>query len=257
MEVTLHNKLKDPTSAPAFDHSCNPRCEPSRATNSAAKKLLYVPHYSVERSVDIDLDQVNKELEIANHGKWASYNNDVKGKRGAGLSTYWNARMLRNFVPDSEFGFGETLDYMEQIGRENEVVNGLVPPSSLTQTPLFDEVPYLVSLVERFVTIDMCDRIMISRIEHNQRINWHSHNYYEKTYSHAYLHIPLKTNVGTEMLVYMDDKIHRQHYGVGEAWIINTQHNHAVNNKINSEDRYHILVLANFEDKKFNELLLD
>ena len=257
MEIELHKKLRDVKNAPAFDPSCHPRCDPSRAIHPAAKKLLYVPHYNVARNMEIDLDQVNREIEIANHGKWASYNNDVKGIRGAGLSTYWNARMLRNFVPDSEFGFGETLDYMEQLGRQNEVIDGRVPPSSLTLTPLFYEVPYLVSLIERFVTIDMCDRIMISRVEHNQRINWHSHNSYEKTDSHAYLHIPLQTDPETEMLVFMDDILHRQHYGIGEAWVINTQHNHAVNNKINSKDRYHILILANFEDRKFNELLLD
>lgn len=257
MEIRLHEKLLDVKSAPAYDPSCDPRCEPNRAVHQIAKKLLYVPHYNVARNMEIDLNQVNKEIDIINHGKWASYNNDVKGIRGAGLSTYWNARMLRNFIPDSEFGFGETLDYMEQIGRSEEVINGRVSPSSLTATPLFYEVPYIVSLIERFVTIDMCDRILISKIATHQRINWHSHNYYEKIYSHAYLHIPLQTDSNTEMLVYMDGKLHKQHYSVGDAWIINTQHNHAVNNKMNNKDRYHILILANFEDPKFNELFLD
>lgn len=257
MEINLHSKLQNIKEAPAFDHTCDPRCDPSRAKHKLAKKLLYIPHYKLADNLDLDFDLINNELEIVNSGKWASYNNDVKGVRGAGLSTYWNARMLRNFVPDSEFGFGETLDYMEQLGRAGEIINGRVSPDSLTQTPLFYELPYITSIIERFVTISLCDRILISRVEHNQRINWHSHNYYETEYTHAYLHIPLRTDSNTEMLVYMDDTLHRQHYGVNEAWIINTQHNHAVNNKMNSSDRYHIMVLANFEDPKFNELFLD
>ena len=257
MEIELHPKLQDIENAPAFDKSCHPRCDPNRATTPIAKKLLYIPHYRLANNLELDTDKINAELEIVAHGKWASYNNDVKGIRGAGFSTYWNARMLRNFVPDSEFGFGETMDYMEQLGRSDEIKEGRVPPEYLTQTPLFNEIPYIVSIIERFVTIDMCDRILISRVENQQRINWHSHNYYEKTYTHAYLHIPLQTDESTEMLVYMDGILHRQHYNVGEAWVINTQHNHAVNNKLNSKDRYHILVLANFEDPKFNALFLD
>jgi hypothetical protein len=54
----------------------------------------------------------------------------------------------------------------------------------------------------------------------------------------------------------MDNTLHVQHYDVGTAWIINTQHNHAVNN-YEGDDRYHILVLASFEDPRFNALLLD
>jgi hypothetical protein len=97
---------------------------------------------------------------------------------------------------------------------------------------------------------------MISKIDDSQRINWHSHNYYESKYTHAYIHIPLITNEHANMLVYMDNQLHIQHYGINEAWIINTQHNHAVNNK-NGNARYHALVLANFEDPKFNALFLD
>jgi hypothetical protein len=54
----------------------------------------------------------------------------------------------------------------------------------------------------------------------------------------------------------MDNQLHIQHYGINEAWIINTQHNHAVNNK-NGNARYHALILANFEDPKLNALFLD
>jgi hypothetical protein len=256
MSVNLHDKLKDIENAPAFDTSCHPRCEPERAINPTAQKLLYVPHYNLASNMNVDKQLINDELARVESASWNGYNNDVKGIRGAGVSTYWCAKFLRNFVTDSNFGFGETWDYMEQLGKQDIIVNGRVPPEHLVKTDLYYQVPYLVSLVERFVTWDMCDRIMISRVSGRQRINWHSHNYYEPKYTHAYLHIPLVTSNNADMLVYMDNTLHVQHYGVDTAWIINTQHNHAVNN-YEGDDRYHILVLASFEDPKLNALLLD
>lgn len=256
MSVNLHDKLKDIEHAPAFDTSCHPRCTPDRAIHPAAQKLLYVPHYNVANNMNVDTQLINEEIAQIESVSWHGYNNDVKNVRGAGISTYWCAKFLRNFVTDSDFGFGETWDYMEQIGKQDLIVDGRVPPEHLVKTDLYHQVPYLVSLVERFVTWDMCDRIMISRVNGHQRINWHSHNYYEPKYTHAYLHIPLVTSSKADMLVYMDNTLHVQHYSVDTAWIINTQHNHAVNN-YEGNDRYHILVLASFEDPKFNALLLD
>lgn len=253
MEITLHKKLKDIEAAPAFDKSCHPRCDESRADHKIAKKLLYIPHYKLADNLNLNQHEIIKEINsIDNH--WNGYNNDVKGIRGAGISTYWTSKFLRNFTTDPDFGFGETLDFMELLGEEYKVLNGRVQPQYLVNTTL--KLPYIKSIIEKFVTWDMCDRILISKVEKNQRINWHSHNYYETKYTHAYLHIPLITNKNANMLVYMDNDLHIQHYGFNEAWIINTQHNHAVNN-FNGEDRYHILCLANFEDPKFNALFLD
>jgi hypothetical protein len=256
VSVTLHKKLVDIEHAPAFDPTCNPRCDSSRATLPLAQKLLYVPHYNVASNLDIDPHAVKNELAIVEATPWLGYNNDVKGVRGAGVSTYWCAKFLRNFVDDSNFGFGETLDYMEILGKKDLIVDGRVPPEHLVKTDLYYKVPYIVSLIKQFVTWDMCDRILISRVDNNQRINWHSHNYYEPKYTHAYLHIPLVTSDAASMLVYMDKTLHTQHYGFDEAWVINTQHNHAVSNT-GGDARYHILVLANFEDPKFNALFLD
>ena len=250
--IDLHNKLINIESAPAFDKSCHPRCDKSRAVNSLAQKLLYIPHYKLAENLNLDQDKIINEISSIENS-WQGYNNDVKGTRGAGVSTYWSSKFLRNFSEDPDFGFGETLDFMEILGKQDLVVNGRVAPEHLVDTTL--DLPYIRSIVEKFVTWEMCDRIMISRIDGSQRINWHSHNYYETTYSHAYLHIPLITNKNANMLVYMDNELHIQHYGFNEAWIINTQHNHAVNNK-NGQDRYHILCLANFEDPKFAQFLL-
>lgn len=250
--IDLHEKLLDVTNTPAYDKSCDPRCDPSRAKNSLAKKLLYVPHYKLADSLQLDQEKIIEEISSIDT-TWHGYNNDVKGTRGAGVSTYWSSKFLRNFTNDPDFGFGETLDYMELLGEQYKVVNGRVLPEYLVDTTL--HLPYIRSVVERFVTWDMCDRIMISRINDKQRINWHSHNYYETEYTHAYLHIPLITNDSANMLVYMDKKIHIQHYAFNEAWIINTQHNHAVNNKKGTA-RYHLLCLANFEDPKLAKFLL-
>lgn len=256
MSLNLHKNLLDIENAPAFDPTCNPRCALDRAESPVAKKLLHVPHYRVADNLDFNQDLIKQELNIVESTPWHGYNNDVKGRRGAGISTYWCAKFLRNFVEDSNFGFGETLDYMEIIGKQDLIVDGRVPPEHLVKTDLYHKVPYIVSIVKQFVTWEMCDRILISRVDNNQRINWHSHNYYEPKYTHAYLHIPLVTSEHASMLVYMDKTLHVQHYGFNEAWIINTQHNHAVNNTA-GEARYHILVLANFEDPKFNALFLD
>lgn len=253
MVIDLHEKLKNIEDAPAFDPSCNPRCDPSRASNKIAKKLLYIPHYKLASNLNLDHNLISSEIDSIS-GNWNGYNNDVKGIRNAGISNYWSSKFLRNFTNDPDFGFGETIDYMELLGEQHKVKNGRVSPEYLVDTTL--KLPYIRSIIERFVTWDMCDRIMISRVEHDQRINWHSHNYYETHYTHAYLHIPLITNSHANMLVYMDHQLHVQHYGTNEAWIINTQHNHAVNN-LGGEDRYHVLCLANFEDPRFNELFLD
>ena len=250
--IDLHEKLVDVTKAPAFDKSCDPRCESSRAKHPLAQKLLYVPHYKLADNLDLDQEKIKEEIDSIDT-KWQGYNNDVKGTRGAGVSTYWSSKFLRNFNKDPDFGFGETLDYMEILGEQDKVVNGRVSPEYLVDTTL--NLPYIRSVAERFVTWDMCDRIMISRIDNRQRINWHSHNYYETEYTHAYLHIPLITNDSANMLVYMDGELHIQHYAFNEAWIINTQHNHAVNNK-KGETRYHLLCLANFKDPKIAKLLL-
>jgi hypothetical protein len=249
--MQLHSKLKDIENAPAFDKTCHPRCSEDRATNALAKKLLYIPHYKVADNLNLDSDKIQTEIQSITDD-WKGYNNDVKGTRGAGISTYWTSKFLRNFNTDPDFGFGETLDFMEILGEQDKVVNGRVAPEHLVDTSL--DLPYIRSVIERFVTWDMCDRIMISRIDDSQRINWHSHNYYETEYTHAYLHIPLITNENAQMLVYMDNELHVQHYSFNQAWIINTQHNHAVNNK-NGSARYHVLCLANFEDPKFAALL--
>lgn len=255
MEIDLHWRLKDVEHAPAFDASCHPRCNPDRAENNIAKSLLYTPHHKVADGVVFDQEAVRHEIKTIEDLPWNGYNNDVKGIRGAGVSTYWSARMLRNFTEDSMFGFGETLDFMEILGLQDRVVDGRVPADLLVDTEIVPLMPTVVNLIKQFVTWEMCDRIMISRVDESQRINWHSHNYYETKYSHAYLHIPLITNPNANMLVYMDNEIHVQHYKVGEVWIINTQHNHAVNNK-HGTPRYHVLCLANFEDPKF-ALLFD
>lgn len=250
--IDLHNKLVDIENAPAFDQSCNPRCDMRRAVHPLAKKIIYKPHYRIAENLNLDQNLIRQEIQSIDKD-WQGYNNDVKGTRGAGISTYWSSKFLRNFSEDPDFGFGETLDFMEILGKQNLVVNGRVAPEHLVDTKL--ELPYIRSIIEQFVTWNMCDRIMISRIDDKQRINWHSHNYYETEYTHAYLHIPLITNENANMLVYMDNKLHVQHYAFNEAWIINTQHNHAVNNK-NGTARYHVLCLANFEDPKFAKFLL-
>jgi hypothetical protein len=255
MEVDLHWRLRDIENAPAFDRSCHPRCDPSRAEHPIAQKLLYMPHFKLASGLDINQAAIQQELAAIEDVSWLGYNNDVLSRRGAGISTYWTARMLRNFTSDSLFGFGETLDFMEILGQTQTVVEGRVSPENLVDTEIVPYMPEVVNLINQFVTWEMCDRIMISRVDQSQRINWHSHNYYEKKYTHAYLHIPLITSSHANMLVYMDSKLHVQHYAVGEAWIINTQHNHAVNNK-GGQPRYHILCLANFEDPKF-ALLFD
>lgn len=251
--MELHSKLVDIENAIAFDKTCHPRCEPSRAKHPIAKNLLYVPHYQLANNLNLDKEKIIEEIDSIDNG-WNGYNNDVNGIRNAGISTYWSAKFLRNLTDDPDFGFGETLDFMEILGKQDIVVDGRVSPEFLVDTTL--NLPYIRSIVEQLVTWNMCDRIMISRVDKNERINWHSHNYYEPQYTHAYLHIPLITNQHANTLVYMDNHIHTQHYGFNEAWIINTQHNHAVNN-INGKTRYHLLCLANFEDPKFGALFLD
>jgi hypothetical protein len=250
--IELHEKLKNIELAPAFDKTCHPRCDPSRAVHPLAKKIIYTPHVKIADNLNLDASVILNEINTLEN--WHGYNNDVKGIRGAGISTYWSAKFLKNFNEDPDFGFGETLDYMEILGKQDIVVDGRIPPEHLVDTTLCNKVPYITSIVKNMFTWDMCDRIMISKVNSKERVNWHSHNYYEKQYTHAYVHIPLITNENAQMLVYMDNQLYIQHYGFNQAWIINTQHNHAVNNN-QGQDRYHILCLVNFKDPKLAALL--
>jgi len=247
--MDLHWRLEDVENAPAFDSTCNPRCASDRAIHPIAKQLLHVPHYKLADKLNLDQDKILIELNSID-GQWNGYNNDVKGTRGQGTSSYWTSKFLRNWCEDPDFGFGETWDFMEILGKSHLIKDGRVPPEHMVDTTL--KLPYIRSIIERFVTWEMCDRILISKVDDSERINWHSHCYYEPIYTHAYLHIPLATNEDTSMIVYMDYKHHIEYYKFNEAWIINTQHNHAVNNK-KGKTRYHALVMANFEDPKFNE----
>ena len=250
--MDLHWRLENIISAPAYDSSCDPRCSSDRAIHPIAKKIIHIPHYKLSENLNLNKILIKKEIDSIEN-KWYGYNNDVKGTRGQGVSSYWTSKFLRNWCEDPDFGFGETWDFMEILGKQHLIKDGRVPPEHLMDTTL--QLPYIRSIIEKFVTWEMCDRILISKVDDSERINWHSHCYYEPIYTHAYFHIPLITQEDTEMIVYMDGKHHFQHYAVNEAWIINTQHNHAVNNK-KGATRYHALVMANFEDSKFNELFL-
>lgn len=248
-----HSKLRCMEQAPAYDVSCVPRCSASRAQSKWAKKLLYAPHFQVG-GVNFDKNLIQSELSSLEPGRWAGYNNDVLGVRGAGISDYWSALFFRNFSRDADFGFGETKDFLKLLGKEDQIRSGRCEPTSLVKTDLWDDLPETGKLVEQVVTPSLCDRVLITRVAPYQRVNWHSHCEYEQHYTHAYIHIPLVSHKDVEMLVYMDHKINKQHYGEGEAWIINTQHNHAVNNPT-STTRYHLLILGSFEDPKLIQAL--
>ena len=252
-EQLLHQKLWNIQQAPAYDEKCDPYCSSDRANGYWSKKLLYRPHVRLNFRLNMDPLAVKKEV-LSVAGRWTPYNNDALQKRGAGVSNYWQALFLRNFSHDSGFGFGETKDYLKMMDCEHYLYNGRCKPEYLVQTDLWKNLPCITGMIEKLVTLNMCDRILITRVSKNQRVNWHSHCYYEKEYTHAYIHVPLLTSTKTEMMVYMGGKIHSKHYSFNSVWIINTQHNHAVNN-LKGDDRYHLLILASFEDPKLDKVL--
>jgi hypothetical protein len=116
----MHRKLVDIEGAPAFDKTCSPFCDSSRSTNPFSEDLLYVPHYRLPNIDNFDQAAVSQEINRLNEQHWAPYNNDVLNKRGAGLSSYWSATFLRNFINDPSFGFGETKDYLQLMNKEGD-----------------------------------------------------------------------------------------------------------------------------------------
>ena len=54
MVIDLHKKLQNVTISPAYDHTCDPRCNPSRAKHPLAKKLLYIPHHKLADNLNLD-----------------------------------------------------------------------------------------------------------------------------------------------------------------------------------------------------------
>ena len=179
--MDLHWRLENIISAPAYDSSCDPRCSSDRAIHPIAKKIIHIPHYKL--SENLNLNKILKKEEIDSiENKWYGYNNDVKGTRGQGVSSYWTSKFLRNWCEDPDFGFGETWDFMEILGKQHLIKDGRVPPEHLMDTTL--QLPYIRSIIEKFVTWEMCDRILISKVDDSERINWHSHcpDYYPNMY---------------------------------------------------------------------------
>ena len=250
----LANRLKDPLNAPAFDKDCYPRCTEDRADvrYPLSRKLLYKSHWPLDLTVDIDQSIIEMELSRLDN-TWNGFDNDPLQERGAGISTYWTAKFLRNFVEDSNFGFTDSEKLLTKMGRADDVEKsgGHCKREKLVNTDIWDKVPYIRSIAERYVTIEKSNRIAISRVDEFSRVNWHSHIKETKSASYTYLHIPLVTHKDANMLVLKDGMVDYQHYDIGESWLFNTQHNHAVNCRKSDVKRIHLLILASFDDPKF------
>jgi hypothetical protein len=119
------------------------------------------------------------------------------------------------------------------------------------------------------------ERTRLSRLVANGNFHWHSHKVlaeadvadkrftnklgkYEKC---LIIHIPLTTNDKCWMGVSNQHpmgghpfKIYKQHYGLGEVWILNGHYYHNVFNSGNST-REHIMLYANINDAKLESVI--
>lgn len=204
--------------------------------------LNYTPHYKLA-DLNIDYDIVREELlEAMALYNFESYEDYILEN----TMDFWQALFLRNITKsiDKDFINPSMIfdkEYLDEWGQ--------LPTEKLHRTKLCDIMPYTTSLVNQLVNFNECDRIFITKLKANRQMGYHSHITNEPS-NFRYIHIPLVTNKDCKMSVMMDDEIHEEHYGLNQAWIINSYHNHkAINNS--DEDRYHLVIVAKDEDKLF------
>ena len=249
----LTKKLRNPFDAPAFNSDCWPRCSPNRINKQypLSEKLLYRSHIPIDFPFELDMEEVNKEISAMGKDGWCPFDNDPLRERGAGVSNYWTGKFIRNLTEDHTYGFADSKALLEIMDRHDDIEDGHCKREKLVKTDIWDQTSYLRYIANHFVTIEKCNRILVARVDPNSRVNWHSHVKETESFYYAYLHIPLITDENVQMLVCKDGAIEYEHYGPNTAWIFNTQHNHAVNTKNSESFRYHLLIIASFDDEKF------
>lgn len=247
--------------------------------NPVILKIRYIPHLRLKLP-PFDLDRALKEV----HQYYES--NDFMGldlnglsldeggrvSKYKGIHSAWSSRALVNFTPNSKGTWGKDdreiamRDFPDLQPNADKIKNRrpFLQDMKFYKTDLWDSLPYITSYITENLCGDMENirRSFLYKLKAGGRIKFHNHRFlpFDNTaapHEEGIIHIPLITHPSSMMyqLIGDSDWIDARHYEPGEVWLFNTYANHAVDNKKSPIDRLHLVVMVDFSDKKFTELI--
>lgn len=241
------------------------------------EKLVRIPHLNLTPYLPkVPLKEMLKDLSQFKDDDFFSYKTATKDKQFLEfLGKNWKGMCLIDSTEDGKQHTdivtskvnSHALDYQFKKNRENEIKPVFKPTNVGRLCP--NMMRYC------FEVANKPKRTRLSRLVANGNFHWHSHKVlaeadvadkrftgksgkYEKC---LIIHIPLTTNEKCWMGVSDQHpmgghpfKIYKQHYALGEVWILNGYYYHNVFNS-GITTREHIMLYANVDDAKLEPIL--
>lgn len=226
-------------------------------TDPFLKKISLIPHLKLK--IDVDLQELRNDFNNLNN-EFAPYELNHPDDPKKVYWPRWLGRYLINWVPDSKALVGTPYYH------DTENIMKKYYPSYQTdfsskwnfihyKTEIYENMKYTKYLLEEVIGTENHYRAAIMKIPKGEYIPWHTHNNFlfenDEQFAHktSVIHFPIYTTPKCLMLTKTPDQvIHAQHYGEGEAWLLQEYFDHGVDN-INGEDRYHFIVHVKLEGK--------
>ena len=223
--------------------------------------LKKIPHLQLPAFYDADMLQA----EVDNMPKLIGYELPGEDRTDEERSQYrhnWRGRGLIDFEPDSSKGMLDARSYQGNpapfdFQRDEDGVK-------MFPTEIAKDMPICMAIIDEL--FESPGRCRITQITSEGTLNWHSHsqfktgNYADQSHDLAIVHVSIKTNpcvqFGVTKFHHSEHGIHPvwQHYGRGEAWLLNSWHEHNVHN-LGTDDRIHLMMYGDLDDPKLKELI--
>lgn len=221
------------------------------------KKIFHIPHFKLK--IDINLEKLREDFKILNN-KFTPYELSHPDDNNKKFWSRWAGRYLINWVPYSTALIGTSYYH----DTEN-IIKKYYPTYQENyeskwnfihyKTEIYESMTYIKYILEEIIGSNNHYRVAIMKIPKGEYIPWHTHNEFLFkqdeifAYKTSVIHIPIYTTKECVMLTKTpDQKIHAQHYGNGEVWMLQEYFDHGVDN-IDGEDRYHLIIHVKLEDK--------
>jgi hypothetical protein len=235
--------------------------------NESTKKLNATPHLKLDLPKFDYVKALDEIMTCTNNEFTPIQNCDFKDRNGPRTDhSTWSSRSLVNYVPysDKYCSFYDREDSAENFpDLQPEAWENLKQGKAVSykhmkyyKTELYDKMPYITSYLTTHV-FENSNRILLWKLAAGGTIGWHHHSNKQgntDVNDNIIVHIPITTHQDVKMLVKVGDLIHEENYKVGNAYIFNSVHDHAVTN-FSDVDRIHIIVMIPFNDKKIWEVI--
>jgi hypothetical protein len=218
-------------------------------SDSFLKKISLIPHLKLK--IDIDLEKLRDDFKVLDND-FAPYELSHPDEETKVYWPRWSGRYIVNWVPYSKELVG-TPYYHDTENIMTKYYSKYQNAKSKWEyvhykTEIYNQMPYVKSILEDTIGTENHYRVAIMKIPKGEYIPWHTHNEFlfskDEEFQHktSVIHFPIYTNTNCIMLTKTpDQKIHAQHYGAGEAWLLQEYFDHGVDN-INGNDRYHLII---------------